>query len=226
MNHKWFGSIAVGLAGLVLMEPAVGAAELQLVGDLSVVNRTTRLNPDQPLFRLPGGLVFNFQVWGDPPGIELPMVIGETELDPSFWPDPGESFFGPVRVDFLTPGAGIFEEDPFRIDGMELTVRLQGPVFPSLGSSIITTFGPVDSVPDMIGLRLFESNAGPPIPLGNGIFFVDAIVPEPSTGASLCALLVLGSRSRRRPFHEAVGGCHRNAAYRHCARGRFQWMQV
>ena len=66
MKHKWFGSTAVGLAGLVLMGPAVGAAELQLVGELSVVNGTGRLRPDHALFRLPGGLVFNFQVWGVP----------------------------------------------------------------------------------------------------------------------------------------------------------------
>ena len=208
MKHKWFGSTAVGLAGLVLMGPAVGAAELQLVGELSVGNRTGRLRPDQALFRLPGGLVFNFQVWGDPPGVESPMLLSETELDPSFWPDPGESFRGPVTIDFLTPGAGIFEEDPFRIDGMELLIRLKGPFLLDLGVGIASRASRIDSIPDTLGLPINESSVGFPTPLGQGTFLLHAIVPEPSTGASLCALLVLGLRSRRRTFHEAVGGCH------------------
>jgi len=166
---------------------AARAVPLRLIGELSVTNDDGTA----------GGLEFTLSVIDSEGGPE--RLLGETLLAPTFWPEVGQTFTGSFAADFVTPGPGLIETDPLRVDGIRLYLELAAPTGNPgpMATHIRTWWPPTDlGVPATNDVDMGPLRDPPPWIVGEATIRVDAVVPEPAGGVMAVLLVALGLRRK------------------------------
>jgi len=187
--------IGIGLVPVLLWPAAARAAPLRLIGELTVTNR---LDPNHSLY-VSGGREFTLSVMNsDNPHAD--RLLGQTLLAPTFWPDAKQTFTGSFAVDFVTPGPGLIETNPLRVDDITLQLQLVAPTDRPgpLLTEINAWLTPIDlGIPATTDVEIGPILDGPFFNIvGEATFRVDAIVPEPAGG--VMAVLLAATVMRRR----------------------------